>query len=99
VNGLVERIELVPDEGVRRLCCVIEATLEDGSTLAQRQDMEPKDYSFTWDEVSALVRRIGGEEGVPPEAYDRIERFARGLPGSGIGDLLAAFALLPGDAR
>lgn len=99
VNGLVERIALVPDEGVARLCCVIDAELEDGTVLEQRQDMTPRDYSFSWDEVSTHVRRIGAEEGVPAAAYDRVERAVRGLPGAGIGDVLAAFALLPGAAR
>ncbi|WP_431857616.1 MmgE/PrpD family protein [Azospirillum sp.] len=99
VNRLVGRIDLVPDEGVQRLCCVIEATLEDGSALVQEQVMTTENYNFSWDEVEALVRRIGGETGVPADAYDRIAGFARGLPDTSVGEVLAAFAHIGATGR
>lgn len=99
VNRLVERIDLVPDEGVQRLCCVIEATLEDGSALVQEQPMTTEDYNFARADVEALVRRIGDETGVPAEAYDRIAGFADGLPDTSVDEVLAAFARLPGGGR
>jgi len=99
VNALVARVDLIADESVARLCCAIEAVLEDGTVLTRRQDMTTDDFAFSWDEVSALVRRIGEETGVPPEAYDRIEGFARALPRADIAEPLAAFACLPGAAR
>jgi 2-methylcitrate dehydratase PrpD len=94
VNRLVERIDLVPDEGVQRLCCVIEAALEDGSVLVREQLMTTEDYNFAWADVEALVRRIGRETDVPMAAYDRIAGFARGLPDTSVDEVLAAFALL-----
>ncbi|HYG85398.1 MAG TPA: MmgE/PrpD family protein [Azospirillum sp.] len=99
VNRLVERIDLVPDEGVQRLCCVIEATLDDSTTLTQEQVMTTEDYNFAWADVDALVRRIGREVGVPAQAYDRIAGFARGLPDTSINEVLTAFSLLPPDGR
>ncbi|WP_244592445.1 MmgE/PrpD family protein [Azospirillum palustre] len=99
VNALVARVDLIADESVARLCCAIEATLDDGTVLTRRQDMTTDDFAFSWDEVGALVRRIGGETGVPSEAYDRIEGFARALPRANIGDPLAAFSYLPHSAR
>ncbi|WP_454019769.1 MmgE/PrpD family protein [Azospirillum sp. Marseille-Q6669] len=95
VNALVARVDLVPDEGVRRLCCAIEVVLEDGTALTRRQDMTTDDFSLPWDAVSGLVRRIGDETGVPADAYDRIERFARALPEAAIDDVLEAFGRLP----
>ena len=43
---------------------------------------------------TALVRRIGREQAVPPEAHDLIEAFVDKLPAGSIGDVLKAFALL-----
>ncbi|MET0961193.1 MAG: MmgE/PrpD family protein [Noviherbaspirillum sp.] len=98
VNALVGRIDLVPDEGVARLCCVIEAELDDGGALVQEQMMSVADYAYDWDRVSALVRRVGAETGVPPQAYDRLEAFARAPGGNGLEEVLACFRALPGVA-
>ncbi len=95
VNALVERIELVPDESVARLCCVIDATLADGETLSEEQRMTAADYSYDWETVSGLVRRVGAETDVPGEAFDRIEAFAADPASAGIADVVACFALLP----
>jgi hypothetical protein len=95
VNSLVERIDLVPDEGVARLCCVIEAELEDGTRQVQEQLMTTADYSYDWPTVSALVRRIGAETGVDASVYDRLEAFAANPAENRIEDLLACFAALP----
>ena len=95
VNALVGRIDLIPDEGVSRLCCVIQAELEDGSTETNDKRVTTDDFNFDRGAVSALVRRIGREQNVPAEAYDRIERFADTLPDAEIGLVLSAFALCP----
>ena len=95
VNALVERIELVPDESVARLCCEIDATLADGDTLSEEQRMTAADYSYDWETVSGLVRRVGAETDVPGEAFDRIEAFAADPASAGIADVVACFALLP----
>jgi hypothetical protein len=98
VNALIGRINLIPDEGVNRLCSVIEVELEDGATLTHEQLMTVADYAYDWDTVSALVRRVGAETGVPPEVYDRLEAFARSPGGKGMEDVLACFRALPGAA-
>jgi 2-methylcitrate dehydratase PrpD len=94
VNALSERIELVTDESVPVLSCVIEAETADGARLVQDQRMTVADFAYDWDTASRLVRRIGAETGVPLAAYDRIESFARAPERSGIAAVLEAFAML-----
>lgn len=96
VNALTARVELVPDEGVPRLCCVIDAELSDGARVTAEKMMTTADFNYDRAAVSRLVRRIGVEQAVPAEAYDRVEAFAFGGPEAAIGTVLAAFALLPG---
>ena len=95
VNALVDRIDLIPDEGVSRLCCIIDVELEDGSRETNDKQVTTEDFNFDRATVSAMVRRIGGEQDVPAEAYDRIERFVDMLPNAEIGLVLDAFALCP----
>jgi 2-methylcitrate dehydratase PrpD len=95
VNALTERIELVTDDTVPVLSCVIEAETVDGARVLQDQRMTVADFSYDWDTDSKLVRRIGAETGVPPAAYDRIEAFCREPERVGIAEVLAAFAMLP----
>ncbi len=45
-------------------------------------------------QVSALIRRIGDESGVPAAAYDHLEDFAERLPDADFGQVLAAFSKL-----
>lgn len=98
VNALIERIDLVSDDGVDRLCCVIELEFEDGTRLVREQLMTVADYAYDWDTVSGLVRRVGAETGVPADAYDRLEAFARAPGAAGLEDVLACFRALPGTA-
>ncbi|MBM3557322.1 MAG: MmgE/PrpD family protein [Alphaproteobacteria bacterium] len=95
VNDLIPRIKLVADETVPTLSCVIEATSQDGAKLVQDQKMTAQDYAYDRGTVSALIRRIGREQGVAMEAYDRLEAFVDRLPGGDIGDVVGAFSLLP----
>lgn len=95
VNALVERIDLVSDEGVPQLCCTIEAELEDGESLVVEQRMTTDDYNFDRATVSKMIRRIGSEEGVPGQAYDGIEAFVSALPKADIRQVVEAFALCP----
>ncbi len=94
-GALIPRISLESDSGVPKLSCVIEVKTTDGRTLVQEQRMTTQDFAYDRRGVSALVRRIGQEQGVPMQAYDAIEAFAFGLPEGDIQDLLRAFALLP----
>jgi 2-methylcitrate dehydratase PrpD len=95
VNGLVTRIDLIPDGGVPRLCCTIEAELADKQTVVVAKRMTTEDFNFDRATVSAMVRRIGAEQGVPAEAYDRIEQFVAELPDVDIELAIGAFALYP----
>lgn len=94
VNALGSRIELVTDESVPVLSCVIEAETADGAQLVQDQRMTVADFSYDWDTTSRMVRRIGVETGVPPRAYELIEAFARAPEQAGVAAVLEAFALL-----
>ena len=94
VNGLVARVKLVPDANVPTLSAVLEAETVDGRRLVREQPMTPADFSYDRAGTSALVRRIGREQAVPPEAHDLIEAFVDKLPAGSIGDVLKAFALL-----
>lgn len=96
VNDLARRIDLVTDESVSVLSCVIEAETTDGAQLVQDQRMTVADFSYDWDTDARLVRRIGAETGVPDAAYDRIEDFCRDPQRHGIAHALGAFELLPG---
>lgn len=93
VNGLVARTDLISDDSVPRLCCTIEAELADERTVVVAKRMTTEDFNFDRATVSRLVRRIGAEQGVPAEAYDRIERFVAGLPDADIDLVIGAFAL------
>lgn len=94
VNALVSRVQLIPDASVPTLSAVLEAETADGRRLERRQPMTPKDFAYDRAGTSALVRRIGREQGVPPEAHDLIEKFVDKLPGGSIADVLGSFALL-----
>ncbi len=94
VKGLIERVELVPDESVNTLCCIIEAELEDGRRLVEDLVMTARDYAYSWEETAALARRIGAESGVPESAYEALEGFCRDLPASNIGQVIGAFGQL-----
>ena len=95
VNALMSDVELVPDQGVARLCCTIEAGLADGTRIDIEQIMTTENFNYDRGTVSQLVRRIGVEQDVPAKAYDLIEDFAFGPPGKSVEQVLAAFALCP----
>ncbi len=95
INGLMARIELVPDEAIARLCCVVEAETDDGETLTRDQPMTTEDFNYSWDKVLNLIHRVGAESAVPDEAYARVAGFAQTLPKAPLDEVLAAFALLP----
>jgi 2-methylcitrate dehydratase PrpD len=92
VNSLVDRIELVPDSSVPTLSAIIEAEDSEGRLHVQNQPMTPADYAYDMPALSALLRRIGDEEGVPAESFNRLERFVAALPDGEIADALQAFS-------
>ena len=92
VNALVERIDLVPDETVARLCCVIDAEFgEAGPAMTEALDMTAADYSYDRAGVRSLVARVGAEVGMPPAVFTELERFTNDPEGVGIDALLACF--------
>jgi len=93
---VLEKIRLVPDPAVPRLCCGIRIHCEDDSVIDSYLAKTGADYSFDCDEVSRLVRGIGKETGVPDVAYDRLDDFVRKLPHGGeIQAVIDSFALMP----
>lgn len=99
VNALMQRVQLIPDPEVARLCCVIEAELADGKAVRVDQIMTTDDFNYDRKTVSELVRRIGVEQSVPAKAYDLIEAFAFGLPDADVGQVLKAFSLVENRER
>ncbi|MBC7800763.1 MAG: MmgE/PrpD family protein, partial [Gemmatimonadaceae bacterium] len=95
VLRLVGAVTLTPDPAIPVLSAVIEAVLQDGTTLVRDQVMTSDDYAYDRGTVATLVRRIGVEEGVPGPAYDGLEQFVDDLPGSRIEQAIAAFGMLP----
>lgn len=92
VHRLMARITPRADPALGLLACRLEAEFEDGrAPCVVERKVDHAAYSFGRDEVSALVRRIGEETGVPAQAYDRLERFAATLPHADLSDVLAAF--------
>lgn len=97
VTRLIERITLVSDPAVPVLSAVIEADTRQG-TRVREQYMVPADYSYDRPTLSAMLRRIGREEGVSMAAFDRLEAFVDHLPEGAIEDAIAAFSV-PVDQR
>ncbi|MCL4764958.1 MAG: MmgE/PrpD family protein [Hyphomicrobiaceae bacterium] len=94
VNGLVGRIALVPDSNVPVLSAIIEVETTDGRGLVRDQRMTTEDYNYDRATISRLVRRIGVEQSVPPQAFDLLERFVDRLPAGSLDDVLRSFRLL-----
>ena len=80
VNDLINRVELVSDPSIPILSAIIEAETADGVAHVREQKMTATDYAYDLPTLSAMLRRIGAEEGVPMSAFDRLERFVERLP-------------------
>lgn len=98
VNDLVQRIDLVADSGIARLCCVVEAELDGADSVIHEQRMSTHDYAYDRATVAALIRQVGGESGVPQSCYRRLESFVDNLETSDIAEVLACFDALPQSA-
>jgi 2-methylcitrate dehydratase PrpD len=94
VNGLVARTTLVTDPGVPILSAVIEVDIATGETLVHEQRMTPADYAFDRATLRELLTRIGAEQGLPGELFERIERAVNALPGGRIEDFVALFTAI-----
>ena len=94
VEALTKRIDLLSDPQVPTLSAVIEAETTDGRRFVREQRMTAADYAYDRGAVSALVRRIGREQHVPSEAFDRLEAFVERLPAASIKEAISAFAFV-----
>lgn len=90
VATLIARTTLVADPSVPVLSAVIEADTSAGA-LVHEQRMTPADYAYERAPLSAMLRRIGAEEGVSPIAFDRVEAFVAAVPQGSIEDIVSAF--------
>lgn len=94
-SELLRKMTLVADPAIPRLSCTIKVTLENGDTFEDTLIKSWSDYSFNCEEVSKMVRRIGRDNSVPEEAYDRLDDFVRKLPrGGSIQEVVDSFALI-----
>ena len=94
VAALIERITLVADPSVAVLSAIIEVDTAQGTRIHE-QPMTPADYAYDRTTLAAMLRRIGAEQEVPMAAFELLEAFVDRLPTGDIGEVLAAFALMP----
>lgn len=92
VEALMHRTTLISDPSVPTLSAIIEADTEEG-TIVHEQRMTAADYAYDRPTVSRMLRRIGREQSIPPEAFDKIEGFADRLPQVAIHDAISAFSV------
>ncbi|MBB5319764.1 MmgE/PrpD family protein [Marinobacter oulmenensis] len=90
VSHLIPRVKPLADPDMGLLSCRIEADVEGESICIDRR-VDHTEYAYDRKQVSELVRRIGEETGVPPAAYDRLEKFTNELPYADLNDVFAAF--------
>ena len=99
VQQLVDRINLIPDAGVQRLCCEIDVQFEDGSqAITESLKMTVADYNYAREPLRALILRVCAEVNVGPAAFEAIEKFADQPARTGIGAVLDCFAMLRNQA-
>jgi 2-methylcitrate dehydratase PrpD len=98
VNQLVANVELVSDPTIPILSAHMTVWTADGAQHSREQRMTALDYAYDLPTLSAMLRRIGAEEGVPMSAFDRLEAFVESLPGGSIADAISVFTTGPGRA-
>ena len=95
IQQLVDRIALVPDAGVQRLCCEIDVQFDDGSAaLTESLQMTIADYNYSRDTLRDLILRVCAEVGVGPAACTAIEQFVDHPAQVGLQTVLDCFAQL-----
>lgn len=92
INALVDQIDLIPDEGVKTLCCRIDVVLDGGETLTEICDMSPSDYAWDFDALALRLTKTAGQEGLPPEILADLARFAANPADEGLASLHQVFA-------
>lgn len=92
VMALVDRIDLVSDEGIPRLGCTIDVRLENGESVTESLQPTTEDYNFSRAEVAELIARVSAEVGAPEGASQQLERFIDAPQDVGIDVVLNLFA-------
>jgi len=91
-NDLMAKISLIADPSIGLLSCVLEADVQaPRAHLHVELNADHSDYSYSTQQVSELIRRIGEETQVPKEAYDYLEKFVSDLPHADLTDVVRAF--------
>ena len=94
VMELIGKIELIPDASVNRLCCVIHAQLEDGTTVTESMNKSIQDYNYDRRQLKELIVRVCDEVGVGPGAFEVLSTFVDNPESRGIQPVLDCFASL-----
>jgi 2-methylcitrate dehydratase PrpD len=92
VTAAMAKVAVITDESVPNLSAVIEAELSTGELISHEQKMTPADYSYDWTATSQLVRRVGSEQGVDPQSYDRLETAILDLGDGSIEEIVRLFS-------
>ena len=92
VLELIGKITLVPDAKVSRLCCVIHAELDDGSTILETMNKTIGDYNYDRAQLKDLIVRVCTEVGLGPEAFDILSRFVDDPGSVGMQAVLNCFS-------
>lgn len=95
VNELARRIELTPDRLIPPLGCDLTVACADGASLTARFRPLAKDFGLDLCATERLVRGVGAESGVHPQAYDQLVSFVNALPRGDIRQAIRAFARTP----
>lgn len=91
INELLQSVKLISDPQVPTLSTHIKIKLNNGEILERYEQKVPTDYSYSWEQVSEMIRRIGVEVGLTPSTYDRLEGFLQSLPKSEISEVITCF--------
>jgi 2-methylcitrate dehydratase PrpD len=92
INALVDRVDLIADEGVPTLCCRIELRLASGETLTEICNMTPADYAWSFEDLRERLIRTAGQEGLPADCITDLAAFCTDPERVGIAALNKVFA-------
>lgn len=92
INALIDRVNLIADEGVPTLCCRIELRLAGGETLTEICNMTPADYAWSFEDLRERLIRTAGQEGLPADCITDLAAFCADPERVGIAALNKVFA-------
>jgi len=92
INALVDRVNLIADDGVPTLCCRIELRLAGGETFTEICNMTPADYAWSFEELRERLIRTARQEGLPADCITDLAAFCADPERVGIAALNKVFA-------